>query len=67
MISGAAQHHKRRQPSLRKTDAMQHAERPNGQILDEIWRSASRDAFQVCSIPSQISHIIFQKISTNLF
>ncbi|KAI1719914.1 ion transport protein [Ditylenchus destructor] len=45
MISGAAQHHKRRQPSLRKTDAMQHAERANGRILDEIWRNGG-NAFQ---------------------
>uniref|UniRef100_A0A915EN19 Uncharacterized protein n=1 Tax=Ditylenchus dipsaci TaxID=166011 RepID=A0A915EN19_9BILA len=46
MISGAAQMHKRRPPPLRKTDAMTHAERGNGKLLDEIWRGGG-DSFQV--------------------
>lgn len=45
MISGAAQQHKKRLIPLRKTDAMHHAERKNGKILDDIWKST--DSYQV--------------------
>lgn len=46
MISGAAQQHKKRLIPLRKTDAMHHAERKNGKILDDIWKTT--DSYQVC-------------------
>lgn len=46
MISGAAQQHKKRLVPLKKTDAMHHAERCNGKILDQIWKEGG-DVFQV--------------------
>ncbi|ETN72296.1 K+ channel tetramerization domain protein [Necator americanus] len=47
MISGAAQQHKKRLVPLRKTDAMNHAERRNFLILDEVWRSGGSECFQI--------------------
>ncbi|CAB3396935.1 unnamed protein product [Caenorhabditis bovis] len=49
MISGAAQQHKKRLIPLRRTDAMSHAERRNGQILEEIYRAGGPDCFQQIS------------------
>lgn len=45
--SGAVPYHKRRTPYLKKTDAMLNAERQNGKILNEIWRTGLLDSFQV--------------------
>ncbi|KAE9553837.1 hypothetical protein FO519_002967 [Halicephalobus sp. NKZ332] len=46
MISGAAQQHKKRLVPLKKTDAMHHADRRNGKILDKIWEEGG-DVFQL--------------------
>ncbi|CAI4227246.1 unnamed protein product [Auanema sp. JU1783] len=48
MISGAAQQHKKRLVPLRRTDAMTCADRRNGRLLDEMWRSSG--AIQVSPI-----------------
>ncbi|KAK0408271.1 hypothetical protein QR680_003865 [Steinernema hermaphroditum] len=53
MISGAAQQHKKRLIPLRKTDAMNAAERRNGRILDELWKNGG-DCYQVV-IPNKIT------------
>ncbi|VDK58005.1 unnamed protein product [Cylicostephanus goldi] len=43
----AAQQHKKRLIPLRKTDAMNHAERRNFMILDDVWRSGGSECFQI--------------------
>ncbi|KAI6237151.1 Potassium voltage-gated channel subfamily B member 2 [Aphelenchoides besseyi] len=45
MIASAANQHKKRLIPLRKTDAMCHAERHNGRMLDEIYQNGV-DSFQ---------------------
>lgn len=48
MAAVAAQaNRKKRTMVIRKTDAMSHAERPNGRILDQIWLQGDSDSFKV--------------------
>lgn len=47
MMAAAQQHRKKRTMAIRKTDAMNHAERPNGRILDQIWMQGDSDSFKV--------------------
>jgi hypothetical protein len=47
MIAAAQQHRgKGRSMGNRKTDAMSHAERPNGRILDQIWAQGDSESFK---------------------
>jgi hypothetical protein len=47
MMAAAQQHRKKRTLAIRKTDAMNHAERPNGRILDQIWMEGDTDSFKM--------------------
>ncbi|CEF63977.1 Potassium channel family and Potassium channel tetramerisation-type BTB domain and Potassium channel, voltage dependent, Kv family and Potassium channel, voltage dependent, Kv9 family and Ion transport domain and BTB/POZ fold domain and Voltage-dependent channel, four helix bundle domain-containing protein [Strongyloides ratti] len=49
MISGAAQQHKKRMIPLKRTEAMDTAERNNGKLLDDVWKTGG-DCYQI--IPS---------------
>uniref|UniRef100_A0A915NIN0 BTB domain-containing protein n=1 Tax=Meloidogyne floridensis TaxID=298350 RepID=A0A915NIN0_9BILA len=45
MMAAAQQHRKKRSLAIRKTDAMNHAERQNGTVLDQIWMQGDPSSF----------------------
>uniref|UniRef100_A0A1I8C311 Ion_trans domain-containing protein n=1 Tax=Meloidogyne hapla TaxID=6305 RepID=A0A1I8C311_MELHA len=45
MMAAAQQHRKKRSLAIRKTDAMNHAERQNGTVLDQIWIQGDPTSF----------------------
>ncbi|KAL7076528.1 hypothetical protein ACQ4LE_004822 [Meloidogyne hapla] len=56
MMAAAQQHRKKRSLAIRKTDAMNHAERQNGTVLDQIWIQGDPTSFLNISISKQTNN-----------